>query len=46
MTITNLKQPLVKIYEKPTKVIKRGTIKEKPKFLYLIPELLSLTGMT
>ena len=46
MTITNMKQPLVRIYEKPTKIIKRGAIKEKPKYLYLIPELLSLTGMT
>ena len=41
-----MKQPLVRIYEKPAKRIKRGAIKEKPNYIFLIPELLSLTGMT
>lgn len=46
IAITNMKQPLVRIYEKPAKIIKKGAIKEKPNYIYLIPELLSLTGMT
>jgi hypothetical protein len=41
-----MKQPLVKIYEKPIKIIKREKIREKPTYIFLIPELLSLTGMT
>jgi hypothetical protein len=41
-----MKQPLVRICETPQKIIKRGALKEKPNYIYLIPELLSLTGMT
>jgi hypothetical protein len=41
-----MKQPLVKIYEKPVRMIKKEKIREKPTYIYLIPELLSMTGMT
>lgn len=41
-----MKQPLVKILNNPVKFIKRETIREKPSYAYLIPELLSMTGMT
>jgi hypothetical protein len=44
--VKNTKQPLVKIYEKPIKMIKNEKIREKPTYVYLIPELLSITGLT
>jgi hypothetical protein len=44
--VKDMKQPLVKIYEKPVKMIKNEKIREKPTYVYLIPELLSITGLT
>ena len=41
-----MKQPLVKILDNSIKIIKRENIREKPSYTYLIPELLSMTGMT
>ena len=46
ITVNNMKQPLVKILDNPIKIIKREKIREKPSYTYLIPELLSMTGMT
>lgn len=41
-----MKQPLVRILDNPIKMIKNQRIKEKLNYTYLIPELLSMTGMT
>ncbi len=42
----NLKQPLLYALRNIDKVMKDGQLVEKPNFVYLIPELVSLRGMS
>jgi aubergine-like protein len=42
----NKKQPLIHTIRRIEKVIENGKIVEKPIYVYLIPELVSLTGMS
>lgn len=42
----NMKQPLIHTIRRVEKVIENGKIVEKPIYVYLIPELVSLTGMS
>ena len=42
----NLKQPLLYALRNIDKVMKDGQLVEKPNFVYLAPELVSLTGMS
>ena len=44
-TITNNKQPLLKVVGRMRREIKNGKLMETPEYIYLIPELVSPTGM-
>ena len=44
-TITNNKQPLLKVIGRMRREIKNGKLMEEPEYIYLIPELVSPTGM-
>jgi aubergine len=45
LKVTNMKQPLIKVEIKKEKEIKNGKLVDKPKYGYLVPEFVSLTGM-
>ena len=42
----NMKQPLIHTIARTERTLKKGVIVEKPIYVYLIPELVSLTGMS
>lgn len=46
ITVTNTRQPLIKVVSRIKKEIKKGEVLHTPEYIKLIPELLSLTGMT
>ena len=46
MHVSNTKQPLLRVVTKIEKQIKDGKIQEIPHYGYLIPEFVSLTGMS
>lgn len=46
MKINDLKQPLVYALRNVEKVMENGKLVPKEVFVYLIPELVSLTGMS
>lgn len=43
--ITNNRQPLLKVVGRMRREIKNGKLVETPEYIYLIPELVSPTGM-
>lgn len=46
ITVRNMKQPLLKVIGTWKKEIKDEKLSKIPEYIYLVPEFVSLTGMT